>query len=38
MKGWFRAIAAAFASEATAQTFAGVCVLILAIYTGISAP
>lgn len=34
MKGWFRAIAAAFPSEATAQSFAGISILMLTIYTG----
>ncbi|KAG6909484.1 hypothetical protein DXG01_017206 [Tephrocybe rancida] len=34
MKAWFRAIAAAFKSEATAQTVAGISVLALSIYTG----
>lgn len=34
MKAWFRGIAAAFKSEATAQTFAGISILALSIYTG----
>lgn len=34
MKGWFRAIAAAFPSEAAAQSFAGISTLALSIYTG----
>ncbi|KAG6843984.1 hypothetical protein H0H87_010943 [Tephrocybe sp. NHM501043] len=38
MKGWFRAIAAAFKSEATAQTVAGISVLALSIYTGYQIP
>ncbi|KAF6764440.1 ABC-2 type transporter-domain-containing protein [Ephemerocybe angulata] len=38
MKSWFRAIAAAFKSEATAQAFAGVSTLALAIYTGYTIP
>lgn len=35
MKAWFRMIAAAFASEATAQSVAGIAVLALSIYTGV---
>ncbi|KAF5330227.1 hypothetical protein D9611_010600 [Ephemerocybe angulata] len=38
MKSWFRAIAAAFKSEATAQAFAGVSTLALSIYTGYTIP
>ncbi|KAF5330166.1 hypothetical protein D9611_010635 [Ephemerocybe angulata] len=38
MKSWFRAIAAAFKSEATAQAFAGISTLVLAIYTGYTIP
>ena len=38
MKSWFRAIAAAFSSEATAQAFAGISTLALAIYTGYTIP
>ncbi|KAG5643688.1 hypothetical protein DXG03_000521 [Asterophora parasitica] len=34
MKAWFRAIAAAFKAEASAQTVAGISVLILSIYAG----
>ena len=34
MKAWFRAIAAAFRSEAGAQTVAGLSILALSIYTG----
>jgi len=34
MKAWFRVIAAAFKSEATAQTFAGISLLVLSIYAG----
>ena len=33
-KAWFRGLAAACKSEATAQTFAGISVLVMAIYTG----
>ncbi|KAG6897004.1 hypothetical protein C0992_004715 [Termitomyces sp. T32_za158] len=38
MKAWFRTIAAAFKSEATAQTVAGISVLAVAIYTGYQIP
>ncbi|KAG5650930.1 hypothetical protein H0H81_010505 [Sphagnurus paluster] len=38
MKGWFRAVAAAFKSEASAQTVAGISILVLSIYTGYSIP
>ncbi|KDR70391.1 hypothetical protein GALMADRAFT_254847 [Galerina marginata CBS 339.88] len=38
MKAWFRGIAAAFASEATAQSFAGISILALTIYTGYTIP
>ena len=38
MKSWFRGIAAAFKSEATAQTFAGISILALSIYTGYNIP
>lgn len=38
MKSWFRAIAAAFKAEATAQTVAGVSILALSIYTGYTIP
>lgn len=38
MKAWFRAIAAAFVSEATAQSFAGISILALSIYTGYNIP
>jgi ATP-binding cassette subfamily G (WHITE) protein 2 (SNQ2) len=38
MKSWFRGIAAAFQSEATAQTFAGISILALSIYTGYNIP
>lgn len=34
MKIWFRMLAAAFKSEATAQSLAGISFLALAIYTG----
>jgi ATP-binding cassette, subfamily G (WHITE), member 2, SNQ2 len=33
MKGWFRAVAAAFESEATASSFAGLFLLLLVLYT-----
>jgi ATP-binding cassette subfamily G (WHITE) protein 2 (SNQ2) len=36
MKAWFRGIAAMFSSEATAQTVAGISVLAMSIYTGLS--
>ncbi|TFK38290.1 pleiotropic drug resistance ABC transporter, partial [Crucibulum laeve] len=38
MKAWFRAVAAAFKSEATAQTVAGISILALSIYTGYTIP
>ncbi|EAU89680.2 hba2 [Coprinopsis cinerea okayama7 len=38
MKSWFRGIAAAFKSEATAQAVAGISVLALSIYTGYTIP
>ncbi|KAG6900276.1 hypothetical protein C0993_000464 [Termitomyces sp. T159_Od127] len=38
MKAWFRTIAAAFKSEASAQTVAGISVLAVAIYTGYQIP
>ncbi|KAF8121914.1 pleiotropic drug resistance ABC transporter [Mycena galopus ATCC 62051] len=38
MKAFFRAIAAAFKSPATAQSFAGLMVLALVLYTGYSIP
>ena len=38
MKAFFRAIAAAFKSQESAQAVAGVCVLIIAIYTGYTIP
>lgn len=38
MKSWFRAVAAAFNSEASAQAFAGISVLALSIYTGYTIP
>jgi len=34
MKAWFRGIAAAFASEAAAQSLAGISVLLLTLYGG----
>jgi len=34
MKAWFRAIAAAFKSEAAAQSVAGIAILVLSIYIG----
>ena len=38
MKGWFRAISAFFRAEAAAQAFAGLSILVLAIYTGYTIP
>ncbi|TFK38228.1 pleiotropic drug resistance ABC transporter [Crucibulum laeve] len=38
MKAWFRAIAAGLKSEATAQSFAGIVLLCLVIYTGYTIP
>ncbi|KAF9076400.1 ABC transporter [Rhodocollybia butyracea] len=38
MKAWFRAIAALFKSEATAQAVAGLILLALVIYTGYTIP
>ena len=38
MKTWFRAIAAAFASQEAAQALAGLSVLILGIFSGYSIP
>ncbi|KAF9461727.1 pleiotropic drug resistance ABC transporter [Collybia nuda] len=38
MKAWFRAIAAAFKSEATAQAVSGIILLALVIYTGYTIP
>ncbi|KAG6860184.1 hypothetical protein C0995_014729 [Termitomyces sp. Mi166 len=38
MKAWFRTIAAAFKSEASAQTVAGISILALSIYTGYQIP
>ncbi|KAF4583486.1 hypothetical protein EYR38_002237 [Pleurotus pulmonarius] len=38
MKAWFRAIAAAFKSEATAQSVSGIVLLGLVIYTGYTIP
>jgi ATP-binding cassette subfamily G (WHITE) protein 2 (SNQ2) len=34
MKAWFRTLAAAFKSEATAQSAAGMSLLVLILYTG----
>jgi hypothetical protein len=34
MKAWFRGLAAACKSPATAQTFAGISILAMALYTG----
>ena len=34
MKAWFRAVAACFRSEATAQAVGGFSILVLTIYTG----
>ena len=36
MKAWFRAVAAAFESEATASSFAGLFLLLLVLYTYVS--
>jgi ABC-type multidrug transport system permease subunit len=36
MKAWFRTIAAMFSSVAIAQSVAGISLLALAIYTGLS--
>ncbi|KAF5387203.1 hypothetical protein D9757_006886 [Collybiopsis confluens] len=38
MQAWFRAIAAGFKSEATAQSLAGLMLLVLVIYTGYTIP
>ncbi|KAF8069197.1 pleiotropic drug resistance ABC transporter [Lyophyllum atratum] len=38
MKAWFRSIAAAFKSEATAQAFSGIMLLAMVIYTGYTIP
>ncbi|KAL0960159.1 hypothetical protein HGRIS_011794 [Hohenbuehelia grisea] len=38
MKAWFRAVAAAFKSEATAQSVSGIILLGLVIYTGYTIP
>ncbi|KAG6829831.1 hypothetical protein H0H92_003374 [Tricholoma furcatifolium] len=38
MKAWFRTIAAAFKAEASAQTVAGISILVLSIYTGYQIP
>lgn len=38
MKAWFRGIAAAFKSQASAQTFAGISILVISIYTGETFP
>ncbi|KAF8231520.1 hypothetical protein L208DRAFT_1398717 [Tricholoma matsutake] len=37
-KAWFRGLAAACKSEAMAQTFAGISVLVMVIYTGYVIP
>jgi ATP-binding cassette subfamily G (WHITE) protein 2 (SNQ2) len=34
MKAWFRTLASAFKSEATAQSVAGMSLLVLILYTG----
>ena len=34
MQAWFRGLAAACKSPSSAQSFAGVCVLVMALYTG----
>jgi ATP-binding cassette, subfamily G (WHITE), member 2, SNQ2 len=38
MKAYFRMLAAAFKAPATAQTFAGVSLLLLVLYTGYTVP
>ena len=38
MKAWFRAVAAGFKSEATAQAVAGLVLLLLVLYTGYTIP
>ncbi|KAI0703005.1 pleiotropic drug resistance ABC transporter [Cytidiella melzeri] len=38
MKGWFRALAAAFKQPAPAQTVAGMSILLLTLYTGYTIP
>ena len=38
MKAWFRALAAALKSEATAQALAGMSVLVFVLYTGYAIP
>ncbi|TRM62061.1 ABC-2 type transporter-domain-containing protein [Schizophyllum amplum] len=38
MKSWFRALAAAFSAEASAQSFAGISILVFSIYTGYTIP
>ncbi|KAF8149941.1 pleiotropic drug resistance ABC transporter [Crassisporium funariophilum] len=38
MKAWFRSIAAAFKSEATAQALSGIILLAMVIYTGYTIP
>ncbi|KAG5638577.1 hypothetical protein H0H81_011797 [Sphagnurus paluster] len=38
MKAWFRAIAAGFKSQATAQGFSGIMLLAMVIYTGYTIP
>ena len=38
MKGWFRAVAAAFASPPPAQSVAGLSILVLTLYTGYTIP
>lgn len=38
MKAWFRGLAAAMKSEATAQAVAGFSILVLVLYTGYAIP
>jgi hypothetical protein len=38
MKAWFRGVAAAFGAPAPAQTFAGLMLLVLVLYTGYAIP
>ena len=38
MKAWFRTLAAAFKSEATAQALAGIVLLAVVLYTGYAIP
>lgn len=38
MKGFFRMLAAGFRREPSAQALAGICILILVLYTGYTIP